>query len=143
MVSLSHAFLDRIKPTHISSSPNGTFVNPCTKIINDFFLFLTFLLFDQQIQRTKPLFVFYTRKHHTFTVCSHTNDYRRLFYRDIEICPQKYTTVWDIVNKQKNEFFFYSNAGYKIANSKRNERHLAVLYNCTPSPPPSLHYMTK
>lgn len=40
---------------------------------------------------------------------SHTNDYRRLFYRDIEICPQKYTTVWDIVNKQKNNFFFYSN----------------------------------
>lgn len=85
-------------------------------------------------------FVSYTRKHHTFTVCSHTNDYRRLFYRDIEICPQKYTTVWDIVNKQKNNFF-YSNAGYKIANSKRNERHLAVLYNCTPSP--SLRYMTK
>lgn len=51
-------------------------------------------------------FVFYTRKHHTFTVCSHTNDYRRLFYRDIEICPQKYTTVWDIVNKQKKHFFF-------------------------------------
>lgn len=36
---------------------------------------------------------------------SHTNDYRRLFYRDIEICPQKYTTVWDIVNKQKKNFF--------------------------------------
>lgn len=42
--SLSHAFLDRIKPTHISSSPNGTFVNPCTKIINDFFFILNIFI---------------------------------------------------------------------------------------------------
>lgn len=42
------------------------------------------------------------------------NDYRRLFYRDIEICPQKYTTVWDIVNKQKNNFFFTAMQGTKL-----------------------------
>lgn len=73
-------------------------MNPCTKIINDFFLFLTFLLCDQQTQRAKPLFCFffYTRKHHTFTLCSHTNDYRRLFYKDIEISVPKNTLLYGI-----------------------------------------------
>lgn len=52
--------------------------------------------------RGQSLCLFFTQENITR---SHTNDYRRLFYRDIEICPQKYTTVWDIVNKQKNNFF--------------------------------------
>lgn len=61
--------------------------------------------------RGQSLCLFFTQENITR---SHTNDYRRLFYRDIEICPQKYTTVWDIVNKQKKQIFFTAMQGTKL-----------------------------